>query len=670
VTTGNRTGDTFRSYLSKDALQIINGSSDPDRALADAIHEHFFAHTPLPSVPPNSTDRRLVSPRFPGIYFDTPEDFFWDNRDFTSHLSKNVIATALKIVREVAPHLDSTRLLDMRSSIPFSPEFTIKNGIVYAVPPFVPKAHVWGNEVLLAALTLGTTTADQTADTSPNHVLTDMKPGSEPVDALMLANFMYWALEDDTLRKANSNEKNTDRITAGYRWRTLIAAFDAFPKQLDPTVISTMKSTGTLRSIEIYTWLARSQKFASSREFLNRLQALNAFPSLHAFLTRPSVTEAIDTGGNLVQSLADEIGTSRSIIAILEGARPFDTSGGFDFVGSLEFLTVLRNTARIPGGHRPKKNNDTIKQFMKLAQMFRHAGVLGRPVLDGPEHPIRQTSLPISAHPTEWFVIRERPFWKNGSVDSTKKGRLTIAQTTQEVATAFTRQVLAPVVADEFATVATKLERKDTRPRVADVNAIVGWIDPERDGFSIVGRLLVRDRKIHRLSELFARWETSARHIQHALDETQHSWPPLCDETAFDSEKGRLRIVPLCNAVALAEESYRLKHCVASYSNQCIHSPSHILSIRDDNGKSLSTLHLSVIKEGGRFAVVINEHSGLTNTRPSEAEKSAVASFVKMINSGGILVDWRGLEEQLEERVAMDELNFTAYPVAYGESIG
>jgi hypothetical protein len=84
----------------------------------------------------------------------------------------------------------------------------------------------------------------------------------------------------------------------------------------------------------------------------------------------------------------------------------------------------------------------------------------------------------------------------------------------------------------------------------------------------------------------------------------------------------------------------------------------------------LSTLHLSVIKEGGRFAVVINEHSGLTNTRPSEAEKSAVASFVKMINSGGILVDWRGLEEQLEERVAMDELNFTAYPVAYGESIG
>lgn len=68
-------------------------------------------------------------------------------------------------------------------------------------------------------------------------------------------------------------------------------------------------------------------------------------------------------------------------------------------------------------------------------------------------------------------------------------------------------------------------------------------------------------------------------------------------------------------------ESDRLQHCVRQYTEQCKKGGSRILSVRNDNDESLSTVELCI----SSGEVMIRQHLARRNGEPGEREKAVVA---------------------------------------------
>lgn len=121
-----------------------------------------------------------------------------------------------------------------------------------------------------------------------------------------------------------------------------------------------------------------------------------------------------------------------------------------------------------------------------------------------------------------------------------------------------------------------------------------------------------------------------------------------------------LRLVPLCHPDALVAEGNRLRHCVGGYGAACRYGSSHILSIRGDDGQSVSTVHLDA-KDG---MLTVKEHSGFRNSPPTEAAVQALDAFMAAAMSGDVVIDYADLAYALAARRRKDKArpSFTALP--------
>ena len=119
-------------------------------------------------------------------------------------------------------------------------------------------------------------------------------------------------------------------------------------------------------------------------------------------------------------------------------------------------------------------------------------------------------------------------------------------------------------------------------------------------------------------------------------------WPKLVD---MDYEcKNGLYIVSLSNTVSLIEEGKRMSHCVGTYAEKCMYHGSNIVSIRDDNGCSLSTAEIvllpvektaadeeALFNTPPSYTLKLIQHRGIRNSNPSEEEKNALNEFISAI---------------------------------------
>ena len=94
--------------------------------------------------------------------------------------------------------------------------------------------------------------------------------------------------------------------------------------------------------------------------------------------------------------------------------------------------------------------------------------------------------------------------------------------------------------------------------------------------------------------------EIAAAEIQAEIDRQEgwfHSWNSLVEATTVpdptDPTMPVISVVPLTNTHALLQEGREMRHCVGTYSNQCLDGRSRIFSIRQD-GHTLATTQLSL----------------------------------------------------------------------------
>lgn len=131
-----------------------------------------------------------------------------------------------------------------------------------------------------------------------------------------------------------------------------------------------------------------------------------------------------------------------------------------------------------------------------------------------------------------------------------------------------------------------------------------------------------------------------------------HSWPDL---PGFPFPFHRHTVVLLTNAHQLLVEGRRLLHCVGGYVNSCVLGKSHILSIRDCAGTSLSTAEIAIHCDVNRILrVEIIQHRSVRNSDPDAECCATLSAALEMLRSEAMqlyLKEVHDFHEHRRERV-------------------
>ena len=122
-----------------------------------------------------------------------------------------------------------------------------------------------------------------------------------------------------------------------------------------------------------------------------------------------------------------------------------------------------------------------------------------------------------------------------------------------------------------------------------------------------------------RIVEWSARWHRMMwdyAGISERRDENLNKWPLLLPKRVPLSPT--VQAVSLGTPHALAEEGQRMQHCVGGYSTPCFLGESHIISLRDSEDNSLSTLEIRLDRYNARQMKIV-QHKGHQNRSPERA---------------------------------------------------
>lgn len=91
-------------------------------------------------------------------------------------------------------------------------------------------------------------------------------------------------------------------------------------------------------------------------------------------------------------------------------------------------------------------------------------------------------------------------------------------------------------------------------------------------------------------------------------------WPVLFPNPIHVND---LHVVSVTTIDEIEAEGRELEHCVGTYVNKCILGESHIVSVRDKQGKRLSTAEIELVEEyDGTIIPMLVQHQGLSNQQP------------------------------------------------------
>jgi hypothetical protein len=116
-------------------------------------------------------------------------------------------------------------------------------------------------------------------------------------------------------------------------------------------------------------------------------------------------------------------------------------------------------------------------------------------------------------------------------------------------------------------------------------------------------------------------WHCEINNVEHLADhpddEWLDHWPSL---PGLPYQSGDITIMSLTSRFAVIQEGARLEHCAGSYVSSCRAGDTHIVSIRNADGESLSTAELSVkLNHNGKYVLAVEQHRSRKNNPPSKA---------------------------------------------------
>ncbi|NBV87279.1 MAG: hypothetical protein EBS01_13695, partial [Verrucomicrobia bacterium] len=165
---------------------------------------------------------------------------------------------------------------------------------------------------------------------------------------------------------------------------------------------------------------------------------------------------------------------------------------------------------------------------------------------------------------------------------------------------------------------------------------------------------------VFRIVEYSIRWHRAVwthAGLPESVDINRSVWPSLLAQPV---ELGaNVYAVTLANAQALTEEGRRMQHCVGGYWHDCFLGNSHIISLRDSSGQSLSTLQVSLPKDGTRKCEII-QHRAHRNKTPGYALRSLEGKLKALIVAQAdfsALARWRKSAEIIDDNLADGEID-------------
>jgi len=127
------------------------------------------------------------------------------------------------------------------------------------------------------------------------------------------------------------------------------------------------------------------------------------------------------------------------------------------------------------------------------------------------------------------------------------------------------------------------------------------------------------------------------------LEGQKLEWPALSEKTTAPNG---LTIEALTTQGVLEEEGDKMDHCVSGYASMCLLQSYHVMSIRDADGKRLSTLGLQeTAKDDGKRAVFSDQHTRSGNFSPKPEAEEAAQWYMDQIETGAITPDWQKIDE-------------------------
>lgn len=143
--------------------------------------------------------------------------------------------------------------------------------------------------------------------------------------------------------------------------------------------------------------------------------------------------------------------------------------------------------------------------------------------------------------------------------------------------------------------------------------------DEKQDTTEVIECLLARlQRRSPRrlLADATRWWQAICRQPGQSRLKIQPSWPAL---PCLPWRNAAFQVIALCTQSALEEEGERMQHCLANYVSFCLLGNSHIVSVRDLSGNTLSTAEFELTEDGaGKISPRRVSHAGIDNTAPPE----------------------------------------------------
>jgi PcfJ-like protein len=108
-------------------------------------------------------------------------------------------------------------------------------------------------------------------------------------------------------------------------------------------------------------------------------------------------------------------------------------------------------------------------------------------------------------------------------------------------------------------------------------------------------------------------------------------WPALFPQPVPWDD---LTVISLTTSLAIQQEGYRLQHCVGNYARSCLSGRSHIVSVRDASGASLSTAEIKLTRSyGAAVSTQVIQHRGMDNGEPPSSCATALHVAMKNLQS-------------------------------------
>lgn len=415
-------------------------------------------------------------------------------------------------------------------------------------------------------------------------------------------------------------------------------------RELDKEIVSATCRVAISPTLDDHNWFAP----ASARVAAYRRQAAAAYPLLvPVVMASPALTGVVDRGEELAGALGARIGLPPAILRRV--GRLFWQRTGAETARALREPTRTRAALALCAPERLPRDRAEWKGFraaLVLAEAVENLASGDRRG-DGIWSPLRKsegveaTWMPDAG---QLAILSEAVAW---------------ASRDWRAAAAFDTRV-GDMAADVQRVVALSLR---CHPALSAAMAPEpGWTGRSvKDLSEEVLRLAILGENpgLRSLCERTTTWHARGASLRTRLADIACSdpkrasvtrWPALDQE--FRSSDGG-RILWLTDKPALAAESEELKHCVWSYTWQCVVHGSHIGSVTGRDG-GRSTVEFRAKREGENWSLVQVQHYGLEDGPPSESCVAVVAEFRRR---RGTSPDFPALERAREIRMSLwDEI--------------